>query len=658
MAKQKKISAHPVPAAASAAAGLVNPGAPLPRLHLGLLLLILLFLGVLGARQVGSPDVGFHLKAGHDILSGRGWPRMDTFTYTINDHPYTDTTWGYQVLLSLAHAAGGAPGMVVFHLMILMGIFYLLYRTARLAPVDSASVALFLGAGILACEMRFEVRPEMLSYLFFAGLLYLLHRHAVGCRTPLWLLPLVLWLWANCHALFVLGWAALACAVAGLWLRDRKPDAALLRWSGAALLAPLLNPYGLKGVLFPFALMTRFQMNNAFAETIGEFASPFLLRTSAQYPFYAHWPIWTFRLLAVPALLTAALLLKRRNFWTAFLCLAFFPLEAKMIRNMPLMILTALPAMIWMLPVGGLWRILKMRERTARRAGGAVLMAVGVLVVVLGMRVVTGAYYVSTRRPDRFGWTWNRMALPVDAAEYVKRAGLPGPVFNHLNLGGYLIWALPQKVFIDGRLEVVGEEFYNSYRELFASPDNLEHAAVKYGFQWIILPYTTEPLLMQQISADPRWRLAYVDPLAVIFVREGPDAKRWVDRSTVERSAPAAPDLSALSGLGGPERASPLVRWLSGLIASPSYPLQEKNLGIFYYFRDEFARAEAWFRAGLKGRGERYYELYLDLGSTLFREKKYDEAAACYEVVLQDDPENPIALERLAGLAGARTVGR
>ena len=642
------------PAGAPASVEFLAPGAPLPGLHRGLLLLLFTLLTLLALRQVMSPDSGYHLKAGNYILSGHGWPRMDTFTYTINDHPYTDTTWGYQILLALAEKAAGAPGMVLFHLAIVAAMFILLYKTARLAPADPAMIVLSLGMGIVACEPRFDIRPELLSYLFLSMLIYLLHRHAFGLKTRLWLLPVLLGVWANCHALFVLGWLALLCTVAGLWIRDRKPDERLLLWTGAAFVTPFVNPYGLSGVLFPFTLMTRYQSGNVFAQAISEFASPFSFRMLAQDPFQAHWPLWTFRLLAVLAVSAILLLLKRRKFWAAFLCLAFLPLEVKMMRNVPLLIVTAIPVLPWVLPVSGLGRFLRMRERRARFAGNIVLAAAGVLIVVLGMRVVTGAYYASVRRPDLFGWDWNRRMLPVDAAEYVKRAGLPGPMFNHLNFGGYLMWAVPQQVFIDGRLEVTGEDFFKTYQQILSSPEVLERAAEKYGFQWIILPYAVEPMVLAQISENPHWRLAYVDALAVIFFREGPGADRWTDRASIERPVPKAAELKSLPGLGGPERTSPLQRWLSGLVRPQRYPLEAKNMGVFHYFRKDYPRAEAWYRKALETGGEYYYEIYLNLAASLFRQGKFDEAAAGYAVVLQDDPENKVALDHLSRLTRGR----
>jgi hypothetical protein len=614
--------------------------------------LLFVLLCLLTVRQIGSLDAGFHLKAGNYILTGHGWPHLDSFTYTLTDHSYTDTSWGFQVLLALAERLAGPPGMVILITCIVLGIFLLLYRTMRLGPSDPTTLILLIGIAMVACEMRYEVRPELLSCLFLASLLHLLNRHALGLTTPLWLLPALSLLWANCHALFVLGWVALICVNAGLWLKDGRPDRRLMLWSGAAFLAPLLNPYGLKGVLFPFSLLTRFQSGNPFSESIGEFVSPFALRLSDAYPFYPHWPIWAFRLVTILAVWALLPLIKQRKYWSLLLCAAFFSLSAKMIRNMPLFVIAGLPAINWALPVSGLWTALGMRAVPARRRRLAVVGITAFLAMVLGLRVLTGAYYVSSRRPDRFGWQWNERVLPVTAARHIRKTGMRGPMLNHLNLGGYLMWAQPEPVFIDGRLEVVGEKFYDDYRNILSSAESLDLAARRYGFRYVILPYAVAPRLLGQLSTDPFWKLAYVDPLAVIFVRK--DAPTGgEDAASVEQQAPpTTSELSALPGLGPVPRRSAILRWLSGCIAQTEFPTEDYNLGLFHYFRREYPQAEARFRTAIQHGGEDYYEIYLNLGSALYQQKKYDEAARCYKVVLQEDPRNKVARSRLAAGGG------
>jgi hypothetical protein len=51
-------------------------GAILPTwLRVALIAAPLLLILVLSIRQIGSLDIGFHLKAGNDVLGGHGWPR-------------------------------------------------------------------------------------------------------------------------------------------------------------------------------------------------------------------------------------------------------------------------------------------------------------------------------------------------------------------------------------------------------------------------------------------------------------------------------------------------------------------------------------------------------------------------------------------------------
>ena len=144
-----------------------------------------------------------------------------------------------------------------------------------------------------------------------------------------------------------------------------------------------------------------------------------------------------------------------------------------------------------------------------------------------------------------------------------------------------------------------------------------------------------------------------MDGLAAVFVREGPGAQRRVDRASVERPAPEAPPLEALPGLGGPARTAPLMRWLSGLVSPRRYPMEEVNLGVFRFYRGEQDQAEAWLRAAIASGGADYYDIYLNLGAPLFYQKKFDAAAACCEVVLQDDPGTRTARGRLDALRNA-----
>ncbi|MFN8548652.1 MAG: tetratricopeptide repeat protein [Candidatus Eisenbacteria bacterium] len=624
--------------------GLLLPAAPLPTPHRLVLLLVFALIAILALRQVGSEDVGFHLRTGESILAGDGWPRLDRFTFTVNDRPYVDTSWGYDLLLALVNRAGGPAGMVFAHLFLILATFALVYRTARLQPAGPSITVLVLALGALASEMRFQVRPEVLSYFLLSLELYWLHRHATGKRTDLRWLPLLHLAWANLHSLFILGWAAIALFILGLRLRDGRWDRGLLRWGGLALLAALINPYGFQGVLFPFTLATRLKVDNAFGQSIGEFVSPWNLGLSTQFPFYPRVPIFAFRVFALLVLLSIVPLIRRKRVPSILLALVLFVLAARMIRNMPLLVIAASPGLIWAFPIERRLELLGVSVRARRLVVGSILGCLGVAVLATALRVMNDAYYLESRRPERFGLDWNRGALPVGVADYAYRVDLRGHVLNHLNFGGHLMWALGQPVFIDGRLEVIGEQFYSYYLTTLAGPEAMEAAVSKYTMRWLTFPYLFNPKLLGRISRDPRWQLAYVDELGVVFVRSdypaSPDA-------SVSFPPAANVNLAALPGLGGRPRRARIVRWMRGLWTHERFPALEFNLGLFHLYRGELAMAADRFAEGIVESDGDYYEMYNDLGAVLYRLGRVEEARACYRVVLEEEPKNSVARARL-----------
>ncbi|MFN0152072.1 MAG: tetratricopeptide repeat protein [bacterium] len=650
-----------------AGAGLVAPDAALPRAHRAVLALGFVLIALLATRQVGSVDAGFHLRTGEHILAGNGWPRTDPFTFTVSDHAYIDTSWGYDVVVALAHRAFGAPGLSLFHAALVLAIFATLYRTARLQPVDPTTLVVLFVAGGLASEMRFDTRPELVSYLFLAIVIHVLARRAAGAAAgasrprPLWILPAIFLVWANSHSLFVLGWGALAAFVAGRALGERRIDRELLKWVAASVAVTFVNPYGIRGVLFPFSLATRFQSGNLFNQSIGEFVSPFSLGLSEHFPFFAALPlVFAFRGLAILSIVALVVHARRRRWWAILLWLAFAPLAIRMFRNMPLLVVGTLATTIWALPLGALLDRIRLRASHRALAVACVLALVALGEAALSARVLTGAYYTASRRPERFGVGWNGNELPIAAAEFVKRAGIQGPVLNHLNFGGYLMWALDAPVFIDGRLEVMGERFYAEYQNVLASEEAMEAAVARYGIRWLVFPHITNPKLLARVSADARWRLVYVDGGAAVFVRNAPGAERFVDASARDALSGARVDPAwagaarTLPGVAGNPRASRASRWLDGLIHRQEFPTENAYIGLFHYFRGELDAAGTRLVAAVRESRGAYYEIYNNLGSTLLRAGHLDEARACSQVVLDDSPKNRLSLERLAVIENAR----
>jgi hypothetical protein len=108
--------------------------------------------------------------------------------------------------------------------------------------------------------------------------------------------------------------------------------------------------------------------------------------------------------------------------------------------------------------------------------------------------------------------------LPVNAANYLLRNPAPGPLYNTLDWGGFLIWYMPDyPVAIDGRTDLYGDELNERFFKTangapsYANDPYLNQAGV------VILQKGAS--LVQFLGVDPRFRLVYQDKLGLVFVR-------------------------------------------------------------------------------------------------------------------------------------------
>jgi hypothetical protein len=113
-----------------------------------------------------------------------------------------------------------------------------------------------------------------------------------------------------------------------------------------------------------------------------------------------------------------------------------------------------------------------------------------------------------------------REKFPVAAVDYVKKNHLPGPLFNHFDWGGFLIWSLPEiPVSMDGRTGLYGDrrierslETWNGAPGWEADPD-LRRAKLVIADR--------ERALTRLLRTQPAFKVVFEDGTAVVFVRVG-----------------------------------------------------------------------------------------------------------------------------------------
>jgi hypothetical protein len=142
--------------------------------------------------------------------------------------------------------------------------------------------------------------------------------------------------------------------------------------------------------------------------------------------------------------------------------------------------------------------------------------------VIAGIIIVT-LLIVSHARSLSESFLETKLATvyPTAAAAAVEAGGYSGPLYNHFNWGGYLIWRLPHlAVSIDGRTNIHGDE--RILRSMatwgggggWASDPELFTARLVIAFQ--------SSALTSLLRLDPRFELVHEDQLAAVFVAAPP----------------------------------------------------------------------------------------------------------------------------------------
>jgi hypothetical protein len=500
-----------MPARPAARASLSKPAPVVAPSWLRLAVLICAGLLILGycSPQASDTDTWWHLRTGQYILQQHRLPVPDPFSFTTNYGPasypgelrtrYFNLTheWLAQAMLYLAYAAGGFPALIVLRA-VLMAAFcgavglVVWHRTRGFYRAVGASL------GALSIAYTFAVdRPFIFTYFFLAATIVILEY-----RRPLWLLPPLFLLWANCHGGFLLGWAAVAvyCGEALYQrLRGSPPADEPRLWlcSGAAILVSGANPNGF-GII-PTILAYR---QSPMQSRITEWHPPVLTEIS---PF-------TLLLVIAPLVLLWA---RRRTRPADWLLLAIFGAASLMARRNlmlmamagPLLVATYLPA--------------------SKRS-------VPVIAEFLAAVSILGGAGVGVAEGKAFQLNYAAWKFPVAAADFLLQHRISGRMFNSYANGGYLMWRLwPQeRDFIDGR--ALNESVYQDYVRIMLnfgdrSGKSADQLLDEYGIDLIVTEgfgyYNGATHLLVAALSDPsqkKWKLVYRDDEAVIFVRNPP----------------------------------------------------------------------------------------------------------------------------------------
>jgi hypothetical protein len=508
---------------------------------LGLYTITLLVVFVVALSSQTHFDFWWYLKSGEYIVRTRSVPDTDPFSFTAHGQPWINHMWLTQVLLYWAYERVGRVPILVAKSLLVAATFGVVLTTCLRRGVPPALAAAVVALAAVAGEAYWHARPQVITYLFLAWYLYVLREGWEHRLRGLAWLPLLMVPWANLHAGFVAGLGLLAAITLGQTV-ERLLDPGRGDWRAVGVLAlvgvasglaSLLNPFGIRAVLFPVEVVS----SREFMTTTIEWFSP-------NFHDSRHRPLELMILL-----LFAGLGLSRRLRATdVLLAVLFTHLALSSIRHIPLFAV-AMPPILGLALAGAAARLAACRGgrlRALLQAAKAQLPSIWPIarspiahaaVLALLLAVVGAGYWPRVADP----WTGalaqdlNEHRYPLRTVEFMKRERVPGPIFNLYLWGGYELWRLyPEyRVFFDGRTHVYGEPIVRDYLAVAVLYPHWKSVLDRWGIQ-TVLSARASPLT-QALSVSGQWRLAFVDHEAVLFVRDVP-----AHRALLDRLSPAA----------------------------------------------------------------------------------------------------------------------
>ena len=450
-------------------------------------------------------DIWWHLKVGDWMVQHVAVPHTGILSRTAADRPWVAYSWGYEVLMSFAYRWFGLMGVGLYGTLLTIAVAAAVYwMLQRISGRFWASLVL---AGITCSAFLFNgmPRPVFFSMVLFCVMLALLiEANRTGRIQTLYWLPLLFFVWANLHIQFIYGLflvgllvaCTLALRIASSWgitpsflLPPTLPALPLLVVFVACTAATLVGPN------FYHSYTAVYEYSKAkFAYNVIIELQPLSFRGYSHYiellltafGFYAVGWRKKIDLFKLTMLTVCSIVAYRtmRDAWFIAIpaagCIADFP-AAETERE---------AAPNWMEGLG-------------------IAAAVAVLLLV-----VSRGTDFTPRGLDRA----ISSEYPVNAVNFLRRNPQPGPLYNNLGWGGFLMWYMPDyPVAIDGRNDLYGDKL----DELFYASQSAEasYATDPYLNEAGVVLLGAEMPLAKILTADPRFTLIYQDSMAVVFAK-------------------------------------------------------------------------------------------------------------------------------------------
>jgi len=511
---------------------------------------LLLFIHLRMSVELHDPDIWLHLKTGEYIVQHKAIPQIDIFSSTISGKEWIDHSWLVQVIFYLVFHFGGPDNLLLLSaITVILAFLFLFFSVYNQRQHLTLSVVMLTMAAF-ASQSRFNIRPENFSILFFSLYLFLLTRHVR--KNWIFLLPLIQLIWVNCHGFFILGPLLVAIFILAEKLKrlgilpwqwnetellDARSYRNLVRVFLLVCVASFINPYGYKGALYPFlVIFDSTGKTGIFYKHIQELKPAWQINHNLFLFYYV---------LAVISLLTFLLNFKRINIAYLIIWLILLGISVRINRNVIFFNFAA-----FLIIMDNLVKGLSVKKLNFIEGffGKSIYILKYIVIVIIILRIsetnsgiLRSSYYIfEDNRVKSSLLGVAAEAYPDKAADFILKNELPGNIFNLFNHGSYFIYRLfpKKKVFIDGRTELYGGNFFSNYQKIL----NIDEHAIsdlfkRYKINTVLLSGEISDIgnLSRYFFNKPdEWALVYFAEDAIIFLRATSQNKTLIDKLRID----------------------------------------------------------------------------------------------------------------------------
>ncbi|MFA5059032.1 MAG: hypothetical protein WC676_00195 [Candidatus Omnitrophota bacterium] len=634
--------------------------------------------------EIKDFDLWLHLKMGEFIVHHQYVPDVDVLSCSIAGKPWVNHEWLFQVIAYLFFNSWGAEGLISMQVVVVVLTFLILLFLGYSKERQSGIVFLLL-LSMLIYQMRFTIRPDIFSLLFFALYIYVLALH-IDKRWSVYLLFFVQLLWTNFHGFFFFGPFIVLVGLGAEMLkryvklpwewnttgRLTNDEYKRLQWIfGLVILASFVNPLTFKGAWYPIGVLSNLGGDSKiFFKYIQELKPPITFENVFSLGHYGY-----YKLLIILSLFSFIFNRRKIDIGDFIIWLIFLLVSLVAVRNLVFFSFVAYLVCMTNFSSISLSSVIPLRFTHPKFQHLTSSLAKIVLIlwmVSYGLSLSARTYFDFEKYElkSEFGGITQRN-YPDKAADFLIANKIKGNFFNDFNSGAYLIGrCFPNiKVFIDGRTEVYGAAFFKDYQKMWKEGDEalLKQAVGRYNLTGALLNSTHEPINEKTLSffyKNPDWALVYFDYDAVIFLKNTSENKSVINKFRIDLNRWKTKEMDllrlgsravvpyqhlnrafTLESLGFDKAAFKEIE--ETLKVSPAYIEPYKLMGKIYGKKDDNKKAFENFRiAAMFAQGD--YETRINLGLAYEKLNDPGNAVKQYDLLTKRNPKNSKAFFMLA----------